>query len=141
MQKIEFLSLEQGQSKTIPGRRDVAPRRPHSRTAARRRPPPRRSSPRAASRGRPSPSHAPTEAASESCPLLAPRADRPANAQRTDGPFYASPCCSLLPRPHTLPGMSWMVLWSLTGSLVTHIRGTAPPVQAKPRSSRRRRHY
>jgi hypothetical protein len=39
------------------------------------------------------------------------------------------------------PWMPRRVLWSLTGSLVAHIKGHCPPVPAEPRSSRRRRHY
>jgi hypothetical protein len=80
LQKIEFLSLEKGQSETIPGRRDAA--RAPVRQSANAPPPP----PPGVRAPGPHP-----EAASESCPLLAPRADRPANTQRTAGPFHAFP--------------------------------------------------
>jgi hypothetical protein len=135
LQKIEFLSLEQGQSETISGRRDVA------RAAARRRPPLDVRAPRATSRGCPSPGHAPTEAASESCPLLTPRADRPADTERTAGSFHA-PCRSLLPRPALAP-RSVAVRPSVAGKHAGRHKGvTAPRAsrQAAPPRSTRARH-
>jgi hypothetical protein len=89
--KIEFSSLEQGQSEIIPGRRDVAraptrqsapPRAPYAASTSE----PPRTFPRLVPRG-----HARPKAASKSPLLLAPRADRPANAQRTAGSFHAFP--------------------------------------------------
>jgi hypothetical protein len=87
--KIEFLSLEQGQSETISGQRDVA-RAPASQSARARRTPPRRPSPLAPSRGSfPEATHVPRPP--RSLPLLAPRVGRRTPDGPPDGPAFPLP--------------------------------------------------
>jgi hypothetical protein len=124
LQKIEFLSLEQGQSETISGPtrrrpRSSAPERPRA-----RRTPPRRTSPLAPSRGSfPEATHVPRPPQS----LPPPRAARrPAGS--TDGP----PVRSLPPLLFAPPeagthshGRRRGPLRSLAGPLAAHKRGIA----------------
>jgi hypothetical protein len=149
IQKFGESLIQTGQSERTQASRDVAalqragvPRRASACSAAGRRPPPLGiRAPGPHPEAAPSPVHAPTEAASKSCPLLAPHAGRPANAQWTAGPFYASPSRSLPPRPALAPRRRRWSLGSLAGTLAPYKKVTAPPVKAKPRSSCHRRHY
>jgi hypothetical protein len=101
--------------------------------------PPRRPSPLAPSRGSfPEATHVPRPPQSPPSPRVA---RCPAgNAQRTVGPFLP-PAIRSSQGQRAPPWMPRRVLWSLTGSLVAHIKGHCPPVPAEPRSSRHRRHY
>jgi hypothetical protein len=62
-----------------------------------------------------------------------PCAARPASAQRTVGPFHASPCRSLLPRPALAP-RSVAVGPSVAGKHAGRHKGVAAPLhRARPR--------
>jgi hypothetical protein len=121
LQKIEFSSLEQGQSETIPGRHDVA-RAPASQSARARRTPPRCLGPLAPSRGSfPEATHAPRP------PRSPPSSSRRAAGQALDGPSVPSgrsarPCC---PRPPSTTRGRSSLLHSAQQGAPNHYKGGA----------------